>query len=144
MKSIRHPRFAILLSVFLCVLFASSCTTVPLNGPAPSPVAATGQDLNTLAAQATQAYVDYKAGNVNYAWAVSQALTAYQTIVKTKDDVKKLVTAWTGDGTYAEKLARIFAASSAPPEAKMKALQNGTQSAAANTLPYKPATGPGY
>lgn len=103
----------------VCCL-ALSCNTVPIQGT--STVTATGQDLNTLAAQATMAYSDYKAGNVNYAWAAAQALQAYQTISKTSTDVKALIQQWTGDGTFAEKLARSFRASNAPPQEKMKAL----------------------
>lgn len=122
--------FLLLTSAFILCL---GCTTVPIQGS--SPVTTTGQDVNTLAAQATQAWVDYKAGRVDYAYAVEHALYAYQTISKTSADVKALVTAWTGDGTLAEKLARIFAASSGPPEAKMKALAAGVGATAANRGP---------
>ena len=110
-----------------------SCSNVPIRGV--SPVSTAGQDLNSLAAQATQAWVDYKAGRVDYAYAVSHALYAYQTIIKTSADVKRLVTAWTGDGTFAEKLARIFDASAAPPEAKSNALANGVLASASNNSP---------
>lgn len=119
--------------MLVLALGVPGCAHVPVQGV--SAVSTTGQDLNTLAAQATQAYVDYKAGNANYAWAVSQALQAYQTIAKTNTDVKALVKAWTGDGTFAEKLARIFAASNAPPEAKMAAIANGVTAGAANSGP---------
>lgn len=112
---------------------ATSCTTVPIQGT--SPVTTAGQDLNTLAAEATQVWADYKAGRVDYAYAVAHALYAYQTLSKTSTDVKALVKAWSGDGTYAEKLARIFAASNAPPEAKMNALADGVLAAASNEGP---------
>lgn len=117
---------------FGLILFGG-CTTVPIQGT--SPAAATGQDLNVLAAEATQVWADYKAGRVNYAYAVAKALYTYQTLLKTSADVKALVKAWSGDGTYAEKLARIFAASNAPPETKANALANGVLAAASNEGP---------
>lgn len=116
-----------LILVLTCTI-SFSCSYVPVQGV--SPVSTTGQDLNSLAAQATQAWIDYKAGRVDYAYAVSHALFAYQSISKTSTDVKALVLAWTGDGNFADKLARIFAASTAPPEAKMTALANGVVTAA--------------
>lgn len=119
----------ILAALILIAFIPISCTTVPLSGT--SPVTTTGQDLNSLAAQATQAFADYKAGNANYAWAAAQALQAYQTISKTKGDVEVLIRQWTGSGTFAQKLASIFAASSAPPQAKLAALANGVSAGAA-------------
>lgn len=118
-----------LVIVAICSL-TLSCSNVPIRGA--SPVTNAGQSLNSLAAQATQAWIDYKAGRVDYAYAVSHALYAYQSIIQTKDDLKRLVTAWTGDGTFAEKLARIFEASTAPPEQKMEALAKGVTNSAVN------------
>lgn len=128
MKKLHYSITAIIVSVCLF-----GCSNVPIQGV--SPVSTTGQDLNSLAAQATQAYVDYKAGRVDYAWAVSHMLTAYQTIAKTSGDVRSLVKQWSGDGTFAERMARVFAASTAPPEVKMKALAAGVTISAANTGP---------
>lgn len=128
MKKLHYSITAIIVSVCLF-----GCSNVPIQGV--SPVSTTGQDLNSLAAQATQAYVDYKAGRVDYAWAVSHMLTAYQTIAKTSGDVRGLVKQWSGDGTFAERMARVFAASTAPPEVKMKALAAGVTISAANTGP---------
>lgn len=105
------------------VLGIVSCTNVPVTGV--TPVSTTGQDLNSLAAQATQAYVDYKAGNVNYAWGIAHMLQAYQTIIKTKDDVKALALQWGAGRSYAERLANIFGSSNAPPPVKAKAIAAG-------------------
>lgn len=126
-------RISILPLLFAALIFPMGCSTVPLQGT--SPVTTTGQDLNTLAAQATQAWAEYKAGNANYAWAAAQALQAYQTISKTKLDVEVLIRQWTGSGTFAQKLAAIFAASPAPPQAKLAALANGVTAGAANAKP---------
>lgn len=123
--------------IFAVILIGLSlligCTTVPIQGT--SPVTTAGQDLNVLAAEVTQVWADYKAGRVNYAYAVAKALYTYQTLLKTSADVKALVKAWSGDGTYAEKLARIFAASNAPPETKANALANGVLAAASDQGP---------
>lgn len=125
-------QYASILIACLALTF-SGCETVPIQGT--SPVTATGQDLNVLAAEATQVWADYKAGRVDYAYAVAKALYTYQTLLKTSADVKSLVKAWSGDGTYAEKLARIFAASNASPEVKANALANGVLAAASNEGP---------
>lgn len=117
-------------AVITACAFVTSCAEVPVKSSSAASTA--GQDLNVLAAEATQAWVDYKAGRVDYAYAVSHMLYAYQNIAKTSADVKALVTQWTGDGTFAEKLARIFRDSTAPPEAKMNALANGVVASAAN------------
>lgn len=123
-----------IIALISCVLFLQvACTNVPVQGV--SPVTTAGQDVNALAAEATQVWIDYKAGRVDYAYAMAHGLYAYQTIVKTGADVKALVKAWTGDGTFADKLARIFTTSTSPPEATANAMANGLLATASDKGP---------
>ena len=104
-----------------------------------SPIGIVGTDFQKAAAEALQAYADYKAGNGNMTWALSKMFNAYSLYAKTAPDVKALVAAWTGNAgdsrALMDRLARIFAASSAPPEVKMAALAEVAQSVAANKGP---------
>lgn len=102
----------------------TNCQAVPVEGGA-SAVSTAGQSINDLAAQATQAWVDYQHGDINYGWAAVKGLYALSSAIKTKDDLKAVVTAWSGSGTFAEKLARIFAVSTAPPGTTAKAIASG-------------------
>lgn len=126
----------ILLTSVLCLL-TSGCATGPVYSA--SPLAAVGSDFQANAADALQAYAEYKAGNVSMTWALMKMFNAYSLSAKTSTDVQALIKAWiggTGDGkTLADRLARIFNASTAPPETKMKALAQVTQTVAANKGP---------
>lgn len=120
-----------LLLIMAAPMLFQSCTEVPVMGA--SPVTQTGQDLNSLAAQATQTYIDYKSGNINYAWLVEHGLWAYQTFIKTRDDLKRVVSIIGGPKTLGDKLAEAFGASNAPPEVKVAALAKGVNTAAVKT-----------
>lgn len=103
--------------------------------PANAPIAAAGQDLKTAVAQATQAYVDAKNGDANFAWSVKQGLEAYQLYVKTKADVQLLVKQW-GDGTaagktFAQKIADLFGLATGTPDQKAAAIAQGVEVGAA-------------
>jgi hypothetical protein len=125
--------------VILCS-FCSSCAETQKffarspEIPATAPIAEAGQDLQSAVALATQAYVDKKNGDTDFAWSIKKGLEVYQLYVKTKQDVKAIVQQWS-DGTaagksFAEKLASLFAASTGSPEQKAQAMANGVQTAA--------------
>jgi hypothetical protein len=120
-----------LILVILFVLLLFGCTSVPIQGT--SPVTTTEQDLNTLAAEVTKDYVDYKAGNVNWAWYAANVLYISEAAIKTKDDFESLLATWKVPGTFAEKLARVFAASTAPPAAKTATIAGAIQAVAATS-----------
>lgn len=131
---------AVLICGFLCgcaetTKFFSKQPAIPTGAP----VAEAGQDLHVAVAKATQAYIDIKNGDANFAWSVKQGLDAYQLFLKSKADVKQLVQQWS-DGTaagksFAEKLSALFQASTGTPEQKAAALASGVQTAAQNSGP---------
>jgi flagellar motility protein MotE (MotC chaperone) len=118
----------------LAILF-SGCATAPLSTPAPA--AAVASDVKAAAAQALEAYADYKAGNVNLLWSLSKGATAYQTLVKDASDIKALVQAWTGNTGDSQKLAarlaRIFGTT--PPANAAAAIAEISTAVAANSGP---------
>jgi hypothetical protein len=93
---------------------------------AASPIAAVGQDFAKEAAAAMQAYADYKAGNVSLTWALQTMFNAYADATTATSDVHALIKAWTGNSgdaqTLRDRIDRIFASSTAPPDVKMQAL----------------------
>jgi sulfur relay (sulfurtransferase) DsrC/TusE family protein len=99
-----------------------------------SPVAVVGDDFQVAAHDALAAYAEYKAGNVNITWALQKMFNAYSLYAKSAPDVKALINAWTGNAgdsqELADRLARIFGSSPAPPETKMKALAQAAQNIA--------------
>jgi hypothetical protein len=107
-----------------CSLTLPSCVEGPVYPK--SPVAVVGDDFHKAAAEALQAYAEYKAGNANITWALVKMFNAYSLYTKSAPDVKALITAWTGNAgdsqELADRLVRIFGSSSAPPETKMAAL----------------------
>lgn len=123
MKTIRRFTFA-LPALIAATLLCSSCANGPIYPN--SPVAIVGSDFQQAAADALQAYADYKAGNVSLTWALMKMFNAYSLSAKSWADVKALIKAWTGNAgdsqILADRLARIFHDSTAPPEAKMAAL----------------------
>lgn len=125
---------------FLIPIFCfgvTSCETPPTPGQiASAPATTAGLDVASLATQATDIYNQVKTGNIDYAWAVAAGLNAYQTIIKTTADVKNVVAMFGGDATLAQKLAKIFGKSTAPPSATTAALASGVTTAAA-TAPTK-------
>lgn len=132
--------------LILAVLVAGAVAVASFNGCAQYqslqkvvPVTATGQDLQSAVAQATQAYIQAKNGDVSYAWSIQKGLDAYQLYLKTKGDVKAVVQQWS-DGTkagqtFAEKLAVLFGSSPAPPAAKVSAISSGVQIGAQSSSP---------
>ena len=119
------------------------CIAISFNGcaqyqiPQGLPLTATGQDLQSAVAQATQAYIEAKNGSVSYAWSIEKGLAAYQLYIKTKGDVEAVIKQWS-DGskagqTFAQKVAGLFASSPASPTVKSAALRSGVQIAAQNT-----------
>jgi hypothetical protein len=115
--------FSLLLAASVA-LALQSCATGPVHPN--SPLAVVGSDFTADAAAALQAYADYKAGNVSLTWALTKMFNAYALSTQTSTDVQSLIKAWTG-GTgdsraLADRLARIFNASTAPPQTKMAAL----------------------
>jgi sulfur relay (sulfurtransferase) DsrC/TusE family protein len=134
-KTIGTPLIAALL--IPAVLFTSSCARGPVySGSAAANVAT---DVQAAATAALQAYAQYKAGNVNLTWALSHGAYAYQDILRTSADVKAFVKAWTGNTgdsqKLANRLARIFANSPAPPAEKTAAIAVAAQTVASNTAP---------
>jgi sulfur relay (sulfurtransferase) DsrC/TusE family protein len=126
--------FLILTSAF----FLGSCAQFP-NANTTSPAANVASDVQRAATEAIADYADIKSGNANMAWALSKGAYAYEALVKTSADIKSLAKAWTGNTgdsqKLADKLARIFAASSASPAAKTAAIAAAAQGVAANTGP---------
>jgi flagellar motility protein MotE (MotC chaperone) len=126
-----------ILSLCVCsvVLFAG-CAAAPTNAT-PSPAAVVASDVKAAAAQALEAYADYKAGNVNFLWSLSKGATAYQTLVKFPGDIKAVVKAWTGNTGDSQKLAdrlgRIFA--TMPPAAAAAVIAELSPAVAANRGP---------
>jgi hypothetical protein len=127
----RAPIVALLL---IPALFFAGCAQGPVMPG--SPVAIVGGDFQEAAAEALQAYADYKAGNGNLVWAMQKMFNAYSLYGATSTDVKALIKAWAGSGTdgqtLADKLARIFGDSPHPPDVKMAALAEITQAVASN------------
>lgn len=110
--------------------FMSEVPKIPGNAP----IANAGNDLETAVAQATQAYIDAKGGNANFAWSVKEAMDAYQLYVKTKGDVQAVVQQWS-DGSaagksFAQNLATLFGSATGAPAAKAAAVAKGVQKAA--------------
>lgn len=130
----RSPLMKLLLLTSVLGLLTSGCTSGPVYSS--SPLAAVGADFTADASAALQAYADYRAGNESLTWALQQMFNAYALSAQTSSDVKALVAAWagrSGDGqALADRLARIFGGSTAPPETKMAALANVAQSVAQN------------
>jgi hypothetical protein len=130
-------RWTFFLILVFCLLTAG-CATGPVYPS--SPVAVVGSDFQKAAAEALQAYADYKSGNVDLTWALTKMFSAYSEYAQDSSDVKALIAAWTGNAgdsqELADRLARIFGASTAPPETKMAALAQIAQNvAAAPTTP---------
>lgn len=129
-------RFVIAL-VLLLVIGLPGCASAPARPD--SPAAIVGSDFQAAASEALQAYADYKAGNHDITWALQKMFNAYSLYAKTSPDVKALIKAWAGNSgdsqALADKLARIFGASTSPPEVKMAALAQITQSVAQNKGP---------
>jgi hypothetical protein len=131
------PKLFLIPFLIATVLFGglTSCGTPPTQTQVGGSAAVTvGLDAANAAAQATQAYIDVKAGNVDYAWAVAQGLQAYQLFVQTKADVANVVHMMGGDTTLAQKLAAIFGSASGTPAQKAAVLVKAVQvKAAANS-----------
>lgn len=125
-------------ALLLTPIAFNGCAQHPV-GQQNIPVTATGQDLQSAVAQATQAYIEAKNGNVSYAWSIEKGLAAYQLYLKTKGDVKAVIRQWS-DGskagqTFAEKIASLFGSSPASPTAKAAAISSGVQVAAQSSSP---------
>lgn len=118
----------------VCIAIAG-CTQAPKIEQS-SPAATVGQDLSAAAIMATKDFETVRAGNINYAWAVSEALNTYSTVVKDASDIKELVNAWTdGKGLkLGDRLATLFSASTGTPAQKTAALAAGVQTAALSHL----------
>lgn len=123
----------IAIKIVVAVLFLNGCA---INQPPVvtqgSPVANVGADLNTAAAQAMDAFTHYETGNIDYLWAVQFALNAYQGAIKSGDDVKSVVNAWTaGKGkTLGDRLALLFQTSSGTSQQKVAALSSAVDTVA--------------
>lgn len=126
-----------LLSLILA-LALFGCAT-PATQPKNNAITRTGQDLTTLAAQAFQAYSDYKKGDKSYLWSINQGLIAYQQFVKTSADIKEVVKQF-GDSkvddatgkqrSLIDRLALLFNSSAALPEVKAAAIAKAAEIAA--------------
>ncbi len=116
-------------------IFFAGCAGGPIYPQ--SPAAVVGSDFQVAAHDALAAWADYKAGNVDLAWALQKMFSAYTDLATAPADVKALVKAWTGNTgdsqALADRLARIFESSSAPPAAKMAALADAAGTAAVKT-----------
>ena len=134
--TLRGPGLPVLIGAL--ILLPSSLILLPscANGPASgSPAAQVGTDFQAAVTAAISDYATYKSGNVDLTWALGRGAWAYQFFTSTSADVKSLVKAWTGNTgdsqKLADRLARIFAGSSATPEAKTAAIAAAAQSVAA-------------
>jgi|ERR1043166_3603539 hypothetical protein len=110
-------------------------SSVPATPPA---ITTTGEDLRTAAAEATQAYIDIKHGDADFAWSVKKGLEAYKLYVKTKADVEALVQQWS-DGkaagkTFAQRLANLFASSTGTPQQKADVIAGAVGVVAASNI----------
>lgn len=125
---------ALLIPAFL---FTTSCAQGPVYTSSAAAHVAT--DVELAAVQAMQAYADYKSGNADMLWALSKGVGAYQQIIQDASDVKLLAKAWTGNTgdsqKLADRLARIFAQSTAPPAQKAAAIATAAIAVASNSAP---------
>lgn len=131
-KTIGTP-IVLALLVPLFSLGLTSCAQGPVYpGSAAARVAT---DVEVAAVQALQAYADFQSGNVDMVWALSKGVNAYAQVVQEAGDIKLLAKAWTGNTgdsqKLADKLARIFAASAAPPAQKAAAIAKAAETVAA-------------
>lgn len=125
--------------ILLLALLFVGCATPIAPPPKDNAVTRTGQDLTTLAAQAFQAYSDYKKGDKSYLWSINQGLQAYQQVVKTSADIKEVVKQF-GDSkvddatgqkrSLVDRLAILFNSSAALPEVKAAAIAKAAETVA--------------
>lgn len=127
------------LVIAACLILSFAGCATPTAPPKETAITRTGQDLTTLAAQAFQAYSDYKKGDKSYLWSINQGLTAYRTLVKTSADIKEVVKQF-GDSkvddatgkqrSLIDRLAMLFNSSAALPEVKAAAIAKAAEKVA--------------
>lgn len=126
---------------FLLILTAfgilASCETMGPLVQGESAVTVAGQDLQSLAQQAADAYIKVKGGNADYAWSIASGLRAYQTLVRTPGDFKAIVAQFSEGRkaglTFAQALANLFASSPAPAPVKAAVIAKAVEKAAAQS-----------
>lgn len=124
--------FLLIAALIGCSVTLPGCAQGPVYPHSPASIV--GDDFQVAAHDALAAYAEYKAGNANITWALQKMFNAYSLYAQTAPDVKALIKAWTGNAgdsqALADRLARIFGSSPAPPETKMQALAQAAQNIA--------------
>lgn len=140
-----HKRFSISAAVVALVsisaLAMSACSTTTSQATAAQantsspPVADSVQDLHSLARQAADAYIAYQGGKTDFTWSVAAGIRAYQGIVQTAADFKRVAAQYTEGRkaglTFAQQLAQVFASSPAPPAQKAAVIAKALEQTAA-------------